>query len=157
MRRFTIALILFVAAFLETAPLQADTGGANKINWLSYNDAQKQKDSSGRKIFVYFHADWCAYCHKMEKNTFSNADIIAYINTNYTPVLIDSDKEKKLAARFGVQGLPDLRFLDADGKGIARWPGYIESGPLLNLLRFVHTNSYESMNFREFVKQQGDN
>jgi len=155
MRRLALVLILLAAVVLEITPLLADTGSADAINWLSYGEAQKHKSGSGRKFFVYFHADWCAYCEKLGKTTFTDAEVVDYINTNYTPVRIDSDKEKKLAARFGVQGLPDLRFLDADGKGIARWPGYIESGPLLNLLRFIHTDSYETMNFRQFVKQQG--
>ena len=154
MRQFVIMLILVGAATLHAVSLAADTGGPTSIKWLTYSEAQDRKDDDNRKFFVYFHADWCAYCHKLEKNTFAKPEIVDYINTNYTPVSIDSDREQKLTARFGVQGLPDLRFLDADGKGIARWPGYIESGPLLNLLRFIHTNSYKTMNFREFVKQQ---
>ena len=157
MRQFSTALILLAAVTLQAVPLPADASSADKINWLSYNEAQKQKDRSDRKFFVYFHADWCAYCHKLEKNTFSDSGVVDYINSHFTPVRIDSDKEKKLAARFGVQGLPDLRFLDAEGKDIARWPGYIESGPLLNLLRFIHTDSYKTMNFRKFVKQQEKN
>ncbi len=154
MRQFAHALFLCLWIVLILPPLHAIAGESGKIKWLSYNEAQKQKIGDGRKFFVYFHADWCTYCHKLETTTFTDADVAEYINTNYTAVLIDSDKEKKLASRFRVQGLPDLRFLDPEGKSIARWPGYIESGPLLNLLRFIHTDSYETMNFREFVKQQ---
>lgn len=155
MRQMALAALLTLLAALMSPPLQAHAAGGNKVKWLSYSDAQKRKSDTDRKFFIYFHADWCAYCHQLDRNTFSDAEVADYINANFTPVLIDTDKEKKLATRFSVQGLPDLRFLDRDGKGIARWPGFIESAPLLNLLRFIHTDSYETMNFREFVKRQG--
>jgi thioredoxin-related protein len=154
MRQFTRFLFLLMMLILAATHVPADSTGGSKINWLTYIDAQKQKADNNRKFFIYFHADWCSYCHRLDKKTFSNADVADYINANYTPVRIDSDKEKKLAQRFGVQGLPDMRFLDPDGKSIARWSGYIESGPLLNLLRFISTDSYENMNFKDFVKQQ---
>jgi thioredoxin-related protein len=149
----TVAIIFCIAAFLA-APCLSTAGETGAIQWISYNEAQKRRGTDARKFFVYFHADWCTYCHKLEKDTFSNADVADYINTNYTPVLIDSDKEKQLAARFRVQGLPDLRFLDARGQDIARWPGFIESGPLLDLLRFIHTDSYETMSFKDFLKNR---
>ncbi len=144
-----LALIILVAPH----PAPAGKDATSRINWLTFDQAQQYKDGD-RKFFIYFYADWCAYCHKLKKNAFANAEIIDYINTNYIPVFVDTDKEKRLAARFGVQGLPDLRFLTSGGEDLARWPGYIEKEHLLNMLQFIHTDSFGKMSFRDFVKQK---
>ena len=81
-------------------------------------------------------------------------DAIDYINANYTPVRVNIEKEVKIASRFQVYTIPDLRFLTPEGDSIARWPGYLESDRLLVLLRFISTDSYKNMGFSDFVKGQ---
>jgi thioredoxin-related protein len=90
----------------------------------------------------------------LEKKTFSDESIIEYINSNYTPVKVNARKESKLATQFGIQGVPDLRFLTAKGEDIARWPGFIETKNLLPLLQYIHTDSYENTSYKEFLKQK---
>jgi thioredoxin-related protein len=90
----------------------------------------------------------------LESKTFTNQAVADYINANYTPVRVNAGTETSLASRFGIQGVPDLRFLSPKGENIARWPGYIESERLLILLRYISTDSYKSMNFGDFVKDQ---
>lgn len=153
MWRLGICAVLALFILVAPCPATADSDAAPKINWLTYGEAQRQKDGE-RKFFIYFHADWCAYCHKLKKNAFADRSIIEYLNENYIPVIVDTDKEKRLADRFGVQGLPDLRFLTPGGEDIARWPGYIEKDHLLNMLQFIHTDSFNKMSFRDFVKQK---
>jgi thioredoxin-related protein len=126
------------------------------IQWRSLDAAQKQKNAENRKFIVFFHADWCTYCHKLENNAFSNAEIADYINTNFVPVKVDTMKESQTAARFGVRGLPDIRFLTPDGDGIAKIPGYVENKQLLTLLKFIKTDSYKTMSIKEFASKQGD-
>ena len=140
------SLLLAVNAF-------ADEGKA--INWISYSDIQKESDPIPKKVFLYFSSRSCGYCRMLEKKTFTDKAVIDYLNTNYRPVWISTDKELRLAKQFSVSGVPDLRFLTHEGKAIARWPGYIEAKDLLNLLKFVHTDSYQKMSYREFIKQQG--
>lgn len=124
------------------------------IKWHSFDSAQQQENAEKRKFMVFFHADWCAYCHKLEKNAFSNQEIADYINTNFVPVKVDTMKESQTAARFGVRGLPDIRFLTPEGEGIAKIPGYVENKQLLTLLKFISTDSYKTMSIKEFTARQ---
>lgn len=148
----SIIVILSVALAI---PLQATAGSRDdaKINWSSFAEAQKA-GSNGRKYFIYFYSEHCGYCKRLESKTFTDAAVIDYINSNYTPVIVNAGKESNLAARFGIQGVPDLRFLSPEGENIARWPGYIESERLLIMLRYISTDSYKSKNFGDFVKEQ---
>jgi thioredoxin-related protein len=139
-------------------PMQAAAGSRDdaKINWSSYAEAQKD-GNNGRKYFIYFYSEHCGYCKRLESKTFTDTAVVDYINTNYTPVRVNAGTERKLATRFGVQGVPDLRFLSPAGENIARWPGYIESDRLLIMLRYISTDSYKSKHFSDFVKEQEQN
>ena len=153
-----IKSFIIILSIVLVIPMQAAAGSRNeaKINWSSYADAQRN-GSNGRKYFIYFYSEHCGYCNRLESKTFTDAEVVDYINTNYKPVRVNTGKESDLAARFGVQGVPDLRFLSPKGENIARWLGYIEGNRLIIMLRYVATDSYKSKNFKDFVKEQDKN
>ncbi len=142
---------ILILMLLCTASM-ADSRENTAINWHGFDAAQKQGNPQNKKYFIYFFSDHCGYCRKLEQKAFTNSDIIRYMNENFVPVRVNTDKELELAQRYRVQGIPDLRFLSPEGDAIARWPGYTEADFLLALLKFVHTDSYKKMNFNEFVK-----
>ena len=150
-----IKSFIIILSIVLVIPMQAAAGSRNeaKINWSSYADAQRN-GSNGRKYFIYFYSDHCGYCKRLESKTFTDATIADYINDNYTPVRVNIDKEQKLAARFGIRGVPNLHFLSPNGENIAQWPGYIESQRLIVMLRYIATDSYKSKNFSDFAKEQ---
>jgi thioredoxin-related protein len=153
MRKIQLLIILLSVTLTLPMLATASSTGDTKINWSSYADAKKA-GNNGRKFFIYFYSVHCGYCRMLESNTFSKDSVADYINANYTPVRVDIEKEKTLASRFHVYSIPDLRFLTPEGEDISRWPGFIESEPLLILLRYIATDSYLNMNFNDFVKGQ---
>lgn len=150
--RTTVGLAMLALLISDAAMAGKKSEGL--IKWRSLDTAQQQKDTEKRKFIIYFHADWCAYCYKLEKDTLSNQEIADYINTNFVPVKVDTMKESQTAARFGVRGLPDIRFLTPEGDGIAKIPGYVGSEQLLTLLKFINTDSYKTMSIKEFTARQ---
>ena len=153
MKKITWFVTLALAILWMPHPILAGTGGSDKINWASYDNAQGRNDKN-RKYLIYFYTEQCGFCSMLENKTFSDKLVIEYINSNYTPVKVNARKESKLAAQFGIQGVPDLRFLTPKGEGIARWPGFIETKSLLPLLQYIHTDSYENTSYKEFLKQK---
>jgi thioredoxin-related protein len=149
----TVGLVILL--LLSTDTVMAGKKAEGLIRWSSLDVAQQQENAEKRKFMVFFHADWCTYCVKLEKNAFSNPEIAEYINTNFLPVKVDTMKESQTAARFGVRGLPDIRFLTPEGDGIAKIPGYVEKKQLLTLLKFINTDSYKTMSIKEFASKQG--
>lgn len=134
-------------------PLLAEKNISNKINWSTYAEAEAQSKGD-RKYFIYFYTDQCPACVMLKKNTFSDKAVIDYINANYTAIKVDAGRDTKLAARFRIQGVPDLRFLSPKGEGISRWIGYIESKRLLSLLQYIESDSYQEISYKEFVERQ---
>jgi thioredoxin-related protein len=146
-------ITLALLAVWVPQPMAADKGASRQINWSSYAEADTQ-GAADRKYFIYFYTDRCPSCMKLKKKTFSDKAVIDYINANYTPIKVNANKDAKLAARFRIQGVPDLRFLNPKGEDIGRWLGYIESKRLLTLLQYIGTDSYEETSYQEFVKRQ---
>ena len=146
-----VALALFT--LWAPLPLLAEKSPSIQINWSSYTKAEAQNDGD-RKYFIYFYTDQCPACTMLKKNTFSDKAIADFINANYTPIKVNAGKDPKLAARFRIQGVPDLRFLSPKGKDIGRWLGYIEKDRLLTLLQYIESDSYEEISYKEFVKRQ---
>lgn len=155
MQKTTIFIAITLLLLWMPHPAVADKSASEQINWASYAAAQSRNDDS-RKYFVYFYTEQCGYCDMLEKKTFSDRAVIDYINSNYTPIRINAGKEFELASKFGIQGVPDLRFLTSKGDGIARWPGFIETERLLPLLQYIHSDSYESISYKDFLKQNKD-
>lgn len=155
MNRFIrFCLIAIVIIGFTSTSLQAAETPAGSVNWLTFDQAQKEGQGQTKKFLLYFYTDWCGYCRKLEKTTFADPAVADYINANFIPVRINSERLPQVAARYGVGGVPDLRFLSAKGDDIARWPGYIEAERFLPLLRYIQSDSYQKMSYGEFLKKE---
>lgn len=148
------AMLMVILAGAMWSPCYIRAENGNAVNWVTYAEAKK-KLNSDRKFFVYFYSNNCGYCEKLEEESFADDRVADILNTHYIPVRVNIDNETQLAKQYHVMGVPDLRFLKTNGEDLARSPGYSSKTRIINLLRFIHTDSYETMNFRDFVKSQG--
>ena len=139
---------------LLTGVLPATGSTDATINWVSYDAARNESEKNGKKYFVYFSSKNCGYCRMLESKTFLDSSVVDYINTNFIPVLVKAEKNQKIVMQYKVRGFPDLQFLSDKGAVIGRWMGFIEADHLLNLLKFIKTDSYLNMSFRAFIDQQ---
>ena len=127
----------FVYVIVICFAMAAETGlaASNTIKWHSFKEGMVLGNSSKKKIYLNFHADWCRYCHVMEKKTFRNRSVVNYLNENFIAIKVDYDKEKRISALFKVKGLPDNWFFTRDGEIIGHRPGYIPPDVFLKLLK----------------------
>ncbi len=102
------------------------------------DEAMAQAKREKRLIVLDFFAEWCAPCKRMDKTTFKDARVAALLR-HYVVVRIDTDQHVDLAARLGVVGLPDIRFVTPDGKVVRQLRGFQDADVLAGELeRFVH-------------------
>ncbi|MEX1232630.1 MAG: thioredoxin family protein [Planctomycetaceae bacterium] len=91
--------------------LLASVGSAgdkeSQIHWRKdMKVAYKESQATGKPMFVQFTAGWCGYCKKMEQSTFSDPQVIEFINQTFIPLMIDKERNEKFAQAVGIEGLP---------------------------------------------------
>lgn len=144
--------LLSIAIFCMVLVGLSTTSASDEINWHAYEEGLALAKQEGKKIFVHFYADWCAYCEKMENETLKNSAVIDYLNQNFIPVRVNSEKDRDLARNYYIRGLPSTWFVSETGEKISSLPGYISAEMLLNALKFIHTDSYKKMSFKDFIE-----
>jgi thioredoxin-related protein len=141
--------VVFLLPVLSLDALAAESGA---INWVPAEVAKDMQAKQGKGLYLYFYADWCHYCKKMESETLKDQGIAGYINANYVPVRINGDKDPALAAKFRVQGFPAHGFSEKEGKPVSMLPGYVPPAEFLVVLKYVRTGSYEKMSLDSFME-----
>ena len=150
--KFKYACFLTVIIFILST-LSFSFASSKGIKWYTYKQGIELSKIEGKKIFLYFYADWCTYCKKMEKETFNDDSVVSYLNNNFIPIKVNSDIDVKTALSFGVRGLPSTWFIEGDGERISNLPGFIAADTLLNILKYINTDSYKKVSFREFMQE----
>lgn len=79
-----------------------------------------------RGLIAIVGAEWCGFCKKLDRKTLSNGEVKEALKA-YHVVKIDADSSqgKEFSAKYGVQGLPTVIFLDEDGSERDRIEGYV--------------------------------
>lgn len=66
----------------------------DKINWMSMNEALEAQAENPKLIFIDMYTNWCGPCKLLDRKTFSNADLIEYVNDKYYAVKFNAEGEE---------------------------------------------------------------
>jgi thioredoxin-related protein len=130
---------LLIAMAIGCVWLQAQ---AADLNWLTdLPKAQAQAKTENKLVLMDFTgSDWCGWCMKLDKETFSKPEFADYAKTNLVLVQLDypvhkeqSDDLKKanaaLQKKYNIEGFPTLIALKPDGAVAWKQVGYLAGGP----------------------------
>ena len=129
-----ICLLLLGLITLIAGPVPA----SEVINWRSYEEGMVVSKVEKKKVLLHFYANWCGFCRKMAQDTFHDSEVVHFLNENFIPVRVDTDKEQQTAASYGVAGLPFTVFLTDRGEPIIGLPGYIPADAMLKMLKEIN-------------------
>jgi thioredoxin-related protein len=149
-----MVLILAIILLTGAAGVRPARAAGNGIQWMPYAEGRQRGIDENKKVFLVFKAEWCHYCALMDKETFHNPTVIAYVNRHFVPIKVDTDKRRDLATKFHVRGLPSTLFISGTGETIGGRPGYIPADEMLRILKYIDTNSYLTMSYQAFVEKQ---
>jgi thioredoxin-related protein len=134
MKRVKIGVLLLA---LLTIGLESVATAADRIEWHTYESGMARSRFEKKKVFLYFHAEWCSYCAEMDRKTFKDPAVITALNRNFIPIRVDSERETAAATLFRVKGLPDTWFLGESGEVIGHRPGFIPPDQMVKILTVV--------------------
>lgn len=92
---FALAGLAFVSAaqFGATETPNTYATDTTAIQWMSMEEALAAHAQNPKKIFVDVYTDWCKWCKVMDQQTFSQAEVIEYINQNFYAVKFDAEQK----------------------------------------------------------------
>ncbi len=99
-------------------PVPSHGEGHGKIAWFqgSYQDALAEAKASNKLVFIDFWTTWCGWCKRLDKDTFSNADV-GEVMKGFVCLSVDAESTtgRPVASKFQIHGFPALFFVNPDG------------------------------------------
>jgi len=148
-----VLAVIMLAAPSGAGAADAPSAAAGAVvKWYAYEEGLAVAQETGRPILLNFTADWCKFCRKMKAETYADPQVAAALNAGFVPVMIDTEKDPRRAAEYFVRGLPTIWFVESNGKTrITNLPGYVDAPTFLQILRYISTRGFETMDFKTFM------
>jgi uncharacterized protein YyaL (SSP411 family) len=108
---------------------------ADMIQWRVWSkETLAEAKNRDRLILLSLSAVWCHWCHVMDETTYSDDQVIAYLNEHVIPVRVDSDMHPDIDALYNQGGWPSTVILTPDGEVISGG-NYLSAEELLGRLK----------------------
>ena len=155
---------------------------AQEINWMSMNEALAAQKKEPKKIMMDAYTTWCGPCKMMDKNTFTNKDVVNYINKHFYAVKFDAEGTEKilykdftytnpnhdpnrkgrnsqhfLADALKITGYPSLVFFDENSDVIAPIMGYRTPEQVEIFLKMIAKDDYKKLTTAEAWEKYSNN
>jgi len=145
-----------------------------EIQWMDIEDIEAALEKEPKKVLIDVYTDWCGWCKKMDATTFSDPEVIKYLNKNYYCVKFDGEEKDTVQYRGenfkfvgqgrrgynelafnlmkGKMSYPTYVFLDENLDILQPIKGYMTSVQFLPILTFLGEDIYKDKTWNEFVE-----
>ncbi len=138
-KKIFLLFILCVVSNLFTQKLFAQNSKSYQFFNGTYKEFRTVAQNADKPYFIYFHANWCMPCKKMNDITFRNAEVVKYINENYLGYSVDGESKitegKNLAEFFGIYFYPMLVIFTPEGKVVEKIDGFVSPDDIIAALK----------------------
>lgn len=164
---------LFVIFFCLYILHSGEVHSQSKVNWIEL-DNNTQINNNGKKMIIDLYTDWCGWCKVMDRNTFTDSDVISHINNNFVAIKFDAEYQNSVTfnnnsykyVRSGRKGINELAyyltngnlsypmtiFLDENYQLITLLPGYHKPNFYNLVLKYIGEDHWKSQSWDEYLK-----
>lgn len=162
---------ILLMSFQKPAPGGKEDG----IKWMSFNEAVKLNAKHPKKIFIDVYTSWCGWCKKMDASTYTDPDIIKYMNKHFYAVRLDAEtkdtfffnnhtfvnpnpsqrgsvNELAYSLLNGKMMYPTTVYLDDKFTRLSVAPGYLNVSDLKTILSYFAEDKYKTMTYDNYKK-----
>ena len=170
MQKLTFVLIsVFMLGFFSAEKFVPAT---DKLKWMTLKEAQQAMIHQKKPILIDLYTDWCGWCKVMDKKTYTNPKVIAYLQENFYPVKLNAetretlnwnqkdyhfnsaDKTNDFAVflTYGRLSYPTTVILPLNSNEPQPVPGYLEPKELELIVRYFGEGKYGKQSFEAYQK-----
>lgn len=158
------AILLSIMLFAGTAFAGEKT--KDGINWMTWDEAQVAMKKQPKKVWVDVYTDWCGWCKVMDKKTFSNPEVIRYMNEHFYAIKLNAESNEEimflgkkydaatLAGQLmnGQMSYPTFVFMEENFASHSPIPGYQPVPQMEMILKYLATNTYKTQKWEDYTK-----
>ncbi len=146
---------------------------ADTLKWYTWEEAAELNKTKPKKIFVDVYTDWCGWCKRMDKTTFVDSTVSAYLAANFYPVKLNAEQKADIefngqtfkyvetgggrgvhtlaySLLEGNMGYPCFVFLNEKYERIMISPGYKEPKDIMKELKFAKEEQYNKTTWEKY-------
>jgi len=126
--RFSLlAGALAFAGFFAPAPNSCALAD-EPLTWnREVNKSLDQAKADHKYVLADVYTDWCGWCKRLDKDTFSNEGVKSYLNGKFVCIKVNAEDKgegTKLTKKYKVNGFPCALVFDTSGKYIGKISGF---------------------------------
>jgi len=134
--------------------------------FLPYDEAIQKAKQQNKKVFLYYGRLGCGYCDMTNKKSFSDPTLKKLYTEHYVLTYVDAESGRRLTlptgervtemefgSRLKALVTPVFIFLDADGKPIAKIPGFQKITDFIQLDAYVYQGHYKTQSLSDYLAQ----
>ena len=162
--------LISVFSVLILALISSFKADENQLKWLTFEQAVELQAKAPKKIIIDVYTDWCGWCKKMDKYTYTNEEVIKNLQENYYLVKFNAEQKEEIKFKDkvfkfnpeykshelavsllnGQMSYPSTVFLDEDLNMLTNVPGYLTPKEMNPILKYFGENIYKKMNWKEY-------
>jgi thioredoxin-related protein len=140
MKQIQLFLFFLCLSFALNGAAQAQ----EQIQWMKFEEAVAASANNPKMILVDVYTDWCGWCKKMDKDTFTDPQVVAHLKKNFYAVKLNAEDTKRrfpfmgktfseaeMAVAMRVNSYPNFVVIEPGLQNLAQLPGYREPAAFL--------------------------
>ena len=140
-----------------------------QVQWHTIEEAS-QANIGSKMYFIDFYTDWCGYCKKMDRETFSDPLVAKILNRYFYPVKFNAEgnntvtwngktyrpstggRNKTHEFARGLQGYPTFVLYRSDGTPLQSIPGFSKASEFVVILWYFASGDCDKYPFDRYRK-----
>jgi thioredoxin-related protein len=174
---FLAVLVLFAFSY-NPQNIHKGSSTSKNVKWMTWDQAfrasnkAREEGKVPKMIFVDIYTSWCGWCKKMDKETFEQPQVAAYLNEHFYSVKFNAEQKEpieyadkifkfvdngrrgyhELAAALlnGKMSYPTVVFLNEDFQLLQRIPGYLDIPTFNRIMHYLAEKHYLNTPWEEY-------